>query len=217
MRAESLRPPLTLEGRYVRLVPLAFEHRHALVRAAQDPEIHRYILNAPGRTLEEMDRLIALLLARQAAGTDLAFTTVCVSDNVPVGMTRYLRIDRANDAVEVGGTWLYRELWRSPFNTESKYLLFRHAFEEEGVHRVSLQTDVRNTRSRNAIARLGAVEEATLRDDKLLANGTYRSSVFFSVVRGEWPRVKKGLEEKLARPWDPRSAAPDTGALGSRS
>jgi len=203
MRSESFRSPLTLEGRLVRLVPLEPAHALALRRAGNDPEVGRYLLNGPGTTRADIEALIDLLLQRQSEGTDLAFTTTRASDGLPIGMTRFLHIDRANEAVEIGGTWLDRRYWRTPFNTESKYLLLRHAFEREEVHRVYLQTDLRNERAQRAIERLGAVREAVLREDRLLADGRYRSSVFYSVLRNEWTRVKRDLESKLARPWAP--------------
>jgi len=159
------------------------------------------MLNGPGSTLEEMEALIALLLHRQAEGTDLAFTTVRVDDGRPVGMTRFLHIDRENDSVEVGGTWLDRHCWRTPFNTESKYLMLRHAFDVEQAHRVCLQTDRRNERSQRAIHRLGAVREAELREDRILPSGAFRTSVIYSILAREWPAVKRGLEQQLARPW----------------
>jgi N-acetyltransferase len=202
MRPDSFRPPVTLEGRLVRLVPLATTHRVALWHAGSDREVGRYLLNGPGATLKEMDALIALLLARQAMGTDLAFTTVRSGDGQPVGMTRFLHIDRANDAVEVGGTWLGRNWWRTPFNTESKYLMLGYAFDVGRAHRVVLQTDSRNERSQRAIERLGAVREAVLREDHALPNGSYRTSVIYSILASEWPTVKRALEDRLARPWN---------------
>jgi N-acetyltransferase len=203
MRAESFRPPVTLQGRFIRLVPLAVSDRVALWKAGGDPEVGRYMLHGPKTTLEEMDALIAYLLAQQAAGTDLPFTTVRSENGEPVGMTRFLHIDRDNDAVEVGGTWLDRRWWRTPFNTESKYLMLGYAFEVERAHRVYLQTDSRNVRSQRAIERLGAVREAALREDKLLRDGSYRTSVMYGILAPEWPTVKQGLERQLARPWKP--------------
>lgn len=201
MRPESFRPPVTLEGRFVRLVPLAASQRVALWHAGADPEVGRYVLHGPGTTLGEMDALIAFLLAQQEAGTDLAFSIVRSEDDLPVGMTRFLHIDRQNDAAEVGGTWFDRRFWRTPFNTESKYLMLGHAFDVERAHRVVLQTDARNERSQRAIERLGAVREAALREDKLLRDGSYRTSVIYSILASEWPTVKRGLETQLARPW----------------
>lgn len=185
----------------MRLVPLETAHSAALFRAAAGPEVGRYLLDGPGSSPASMDRLIDLLLKRQATGSDLAFTVVAAGEERPVGMTRFLSIDRANDQVEVGGTWLGPAVWRTPVNTEAKYLLFRHAFEVEGAHRVYLKTDLRNERAQRAIERLGATREAVLREHLLLRDGTYRTSVYYAVLAPEWPTVKARLEGMLARPW----------------
>ena len=208
---DSFRTPVTLTGRWVALVPLSPAQAPALLAAAWDPEVSRYILRGPGKTLEDVQSLITLRLSEREAGTGLPFATVLRSDNRPVGMTGYLHIDRENRSVEVGGTWLDSALWRTPLNTETKYLLFRHAFEVEMVHRITLQTDVRNERSQRAIERLGAVREALMRDDKLRADGSYRSSVFYGLLVSEWPVVKARLEKLLAQEWEmPLSSGPSS-------
>ncbi|MGA8710865.1 MAG: GNAT family protein [Thermoplasmata archaeon] len=199
----SFEAPVTLSGRWIRLVPLTPELATPLRAAARGPEIGRLMLNGPGTTLEEMNAFISFVLERQRAGTDLGFATVLLADGRPIGMTRFLNIDRVNHSVEIGGTWLDTALWRTPVNTESKYLLLRHAFETERVHRVSLQTDLRNERAQRAIARVGGVREAVFRDDKRLRDGNFRTSVVYGILTSEWPRVKAELEAKLARTWMP--------------
>jgi RimJ/RimL family protein N-acetyltransferase len=198
---ESFRTPVTLTGQWVRLVPLVAEHATALQAAARDPEVRRYLLHSPGESLEEMRSLIALRLERQKLGVELPFATILTADDRPIGMTAYLHIDRTNRSVEVGGTWLDSAFWRTPVNTESKYLLFRHAFETQKVHRVSLQTDILNERSQRAIERLGAVREAVFREDKIRPDGSFRTSVVYGILASEWPRVRVGLEAALARDW----------------
>lgn len=200
---EGFRPPLTLDGHWIRLVPLELGHAGALRAAARDPEGNRFMLQSPGTSLPDLERFIGFVLAGQQAGTDLGFTTVLKEGDRPVGMTRFLHIDRRNHSVEIGGTWVDPLLWRTPVNTESKYLLLRYAFETGDVHRVTIQTDLRNERAQRAIERLGAVREAVFRDDKLLADGRFRSSVFYGILVSEWPRVKADLEAKLAQPWTP--------------
>lgn len=212
---DGFRTPLALDGRWIRLIPLEPAHAGALRVAARDPHIGKFMLNGPSSQFEEMNALIALLLERHRVGTDLPFTTILRASGRVVGMTRYLNIDRTNRSVEVGGTWLDSALWKSPINTESKYLLFRHAFESEQVHRVSLQTDRRNERSQRAIERLGAVREAEFRDDKLLRDGTFRTSVVYGVLISEWPTVKAGLEAKLAVNWESPPELPTEGSSTS--
>ena len=86
-------------------------------------------------------------------------------------------------------------------NTEVKYLALRYAFEEEGVHRLQLGTDLRNERSQRAIERIGAVREGALRDNLRRPDGTYRTSVVYGILSGEWPKVRARLEEMLRRSW----------------
>jgi RimJ/RimL family protein N-acetyltransferase len=211
---ESFRSPVTLQGRWVRLVPLALGQATALRAAAQDPEIRRYLVPGPGETQAEMEALISLLLERQKVGTDLPFTIVLRADGRAVGMTRFLHVDRTNRSVEVGGTWLDSALWRTPVNTESKFLLFRHAFETEKVHRVSLRADLNDERGQRAVARLGAVREAVFRDDRLLPDGSFHSSVVYGILASEWTNVRNGLETMLAHDWNPPELSGPTAGTG---
>jgi len=200
---EGFRTPVTLTGRWIRLVPLERSHAAALREAVPDPEVNRYLTPGPGETFVEMEGLIADLLDRQTTGTELSFTVVLRVGDRPVGMTRYLRIDRTNQSVEVGGTWLDARLWGTPVNGESKLLLFRHAFETEKVHRVSLRAALRDERAQRSIARMGALREATFRDDTLLPDGSFRSSVVYGILASEWPHVRDTLEGIMAHERDP--------------
>jgi len=222
VRDESFRPPLTLRGRYVTLVPLRTDHHDAILHAFRDPAVGRYLSHPPTPTADGVTEYIANLLRFQEEGHELPFVVLLRPDDRLVGMTRYLNIYRPDDAVELG-TWIDSELWRSPVNTEIKYLLLRHAFEEERAHRVVLQTDLRNERSQRAIARLGAVREGVLRDDRVVYDGYRRSSVVYSILAGEWPAVRRRLEAALDRPWrSPPEASAEgrplsgTGAPASR-
>jgi RimJ/RimL family protein N-acetyltransferase len=199
----SFRTPITLAGRYVEIVPLERRHRDALLPVARNPEVWRYLRHGPVHSADDLDRVIAALLSAQVAGTDLPFTTRTLPDHRPIGMTRFLRIARDDQWVEIGGTWLDPSYWRTPVNTETKLLMMRHAFEVEKAHRVQLQTDSRNERSQRAISRLGAIREGILREDVLLTDGSYRSSAYFSVLAAEWPSVRARLTASLERPWSP--------------
>ena len=190
--------PVTLEGRHVRLEPLAKAHLAALCAIGLDPELWELI---PYRvaTPEDMAAYIQTVLDLQAAGSALPFATVHAPTGQVIGSTRYLNIDRANRRVEIGATWIARPWRRTAVNTEAKYLMLRHAFETLGCIRVELKTDALNQRSRTAILRLGAKEEGTLRKHMLTWNGRQRDSVYFSILDNEWPSVKTSLETKLRR------------------
>ncbi len=209
-------PPVTLEGRYIRLVPLDRSQVPALACAGAEPTIWTYIRAGDRSRPERMAGMVEELLAKQAAGIDLPFTTLLRPSEVPVGMTRYLDIDRPDRNVEVGGTWLRPELWRSPVNTESKLLMFSHAFDDEGCERVQIKTDVLNVRSQRAIERLGAVREGVLRRHILRPDGRFRDSVVYSVLRSEWPTVKARLLGFLERPWQPPERTAEWATVPSR-
>jgi N-acetyltransferase len=201
------RPPVVLEGRYVRLVPLERSQLPELTTAGAAPEIWTLLRIRHGDTPEGMLGLVNDLLALQSSGEVLPFAIQLVEGSRICGIARYLDIDRENRWVEVG-TWLHPSVWRSPVNTELKLLLFRHAFETEGVHRVQLKTDDRNTRSQTAIERLGAVFEGQRRDHYRFPNGQYRTSKYYSILATEWPQVRERLEEFLRRPWSPAAPMP---------
>jgi N-acetyltransferase len=191
-----------MEGRYIRLVPLGRDHARPLAEIGTDPEIWKWMSVGFCGTPELMGRMVDRLLDGQNAGTDLPFTTVLRPDDRPVGMTRYLGIDRPNRNVEVGGTWIPQTLWRSPVNTESKLLMLGHAFDVEGCERVQIKTDLNNLRSQRAIERIGSQREGVLRRHMFRPDGTFRDSVVYSILRTEWPAVRRRLERALERPWE---------------
>ena len=162
-----------------------------------DPELWEFI---PYRvaTPEEMTGYIQSALDAQTAGSALPFATVHAPSGEVIGSTRYMNIDPANRRVEIGATWIARSWRRTAINTEAKYLMLRHAFETLGCIRVEFKTDRLNQRSRNAILRIGATEEGTLRQHMVMWSGRLRDSVYFSVLDSEWPSLKQDLERKLA-------------------
>ena len=190
--------PVTLEGRHVRLEPLAKTHLAALCAIGLDPELWELI---PYRvaTPEDMAAYIQTALEHQAAGSALPFATVHAPTGQAIGSTRYMNIDRTNRRVEIGATWIAAPWRRTAVNTEAKYLMLRHAFETLGCIRVELKTDSLNQRSRNAIRRIGATEEGTLRQHMVTWSGRLRDTVYFSILDSEWPQVKRDLEQKLSR------------------
>jgi RimJ/RimL family protein N-acetyltransferase len=189
--------PLVLEGRHVRLEPLAPAHFDGLWEIARDPELWRWT-QAQIKTREDLDRYLNLALDWQRAGTALPFATCSRADHKPVGSTRFANIDKPNRHAEIGWTWIGKPWQRTAINSEAKLLMLRHAFEVEGCIRVELKTDVLNQQSRTAIRRLGAQEEGIFRHHNITESGRIRDTVYYSVLEAEWPAVKKNLEARLA-------------------
>ena len=190
--------PMTLEGRHVRLEPLEPHHAEALAQVALDPRIWEFSSSLM-RDAADVQTYVTTALVTQQAGTAMPFLIVERGSGAAIGSTRFENIDRANRRLEIGWTWLNPRWWRTPVNTEAKYLMLCHAFERWQCIRVELKTWVENERSRAAIVRLGAKEEGVLRRRMMHHDGTFRDAVFFSILDDEWPEVKQRLETRLAR------------------
>ena len=149
------------------------------------------------KTREDFQRLVEKIFEEQERGESVAFATVERGSGQVIGSTRFMNIDRANRRVEIGSTWIMPAWQRTAVNTEAKFLMLRHAFEVWNCFRVELKTDALNQKSRNAILRIGAKEEGTLRRHVITWTGRVRDSVYFSILDSEWPSVKTTLEQKL--------------------
>jgi N-acetyltransferase len=189
---------ITLEGKHVRLEPLRPEHASLLWSIAKDHlrELFQWI---PYRleSLDDFHQFNRHVLDEQRRGLSVPFATFDRRSGSIAGTTRYMNIEFSHRKVEIGSTWIAPAWQRTAVNTEAKYLMLRHAFEEWKCLRVELKTDSLNQRSRRAILRLGGKEEGTLRKHMLTWNGRQRDSVYFSILDTEWPEVKVRLESKM--------------------
>jgi N-acetyltransferase len=190
--------PVPLYGEHVRLEPLTRDHVGPLAEVGLDPDLWRWTLSQV-RSREDVVAYVDRALAEQAAGRALPYATVAQASGRVVGSTRFGSIDVEHRRVEIGWTWIARPWQRTPVNTEAKYLMLRHAFDALGCNRVELKTDALNERSRDAIRRLGAVEEGVLRGHMITADGRIRDTVYYGILAAEWPQVRARLEAKLAR------------------
>jgi len=203
--------PITLTGKHVRLEPLTRAHVPALLAAATSGSRETYGLTTVPGNERETSAYVDEALTLHAQGRALPFATVDVASGRVVGSTRYLNVEfwswppghglqrgeDVPDVVEIGATWLAPAAQRTPINTEAKLLMLTHAFEVWRVHRVSLLTDARNMRSRNAILRLGARFDGVIRAARIAADSVIRDTAVFSIVEAEWPEVKAGLRRRL--------------------
>jgi N-acetyltransferase len=190
--------PLTLAGRYVRLEPLELDHLPALCAVGLDPDLWRWTVNMVSRETDMRDYVEAALASR-ARGTELPFVTIERASGTVVGSTRYLAAEPAHRRLEIGYTWVASGWQRTALNSEAKLLMLGHAFGPLGCNRVEFKTDSLNEKSRAALLRIGAVEEGTFRNHMVSQGGRLRHTVYFSIIRQEWPAVRHGLEARLAR------------------
>ncbi|MFL6690579.1 MAG: GNAT family N-acetyltransferase [Alphaproteobacteria bacterium] len=177
---------------------MSLAHLDDLAAVGLDSELWRWIPNQVA-TREEMRGYIETALAEREAGVSLPFSVIHLESGSAIGSTRYGAINLPNRRLEIGWTWYARAYQRTPVNTECKVLLLTHAFETLGMIRVEFKTDALNEKSRNALLRIGAVQEGIFRKHLICASGRIRDTVYFSILDTEWPEKKRSLEAKLSR------------------
>ena len=188
--------PVTLTGTVLTLEPLDERHAPDLFAAMQDEEVCRYLAWPPPKALDETLALVRDARDLVARRQSIVWAQVWNATGRAIGSTRLLDVRPADRQVEIGSTFLARDFWRTPANTESKYLLLAYCFERLECVRVALKTDGRNVRSQEAIARLGAVREGVLRRH-MNVRGYQRDTVYFSILDTEWPAISTRLSTRL--------------------
>ncbi|MFE8694792.1 GNAT family N-acetyltransferase [Cytobacillus sp. FJAT-53684] len=185
-----------LSGDTVELLPLLENHIDLLWNASDHQEIWTYMATKID-SKEMLQSEINKAIEGRELGSQYPFAVLHKGKNEIVGSTRFLDISTANKSAEIGFTWYHPSVWRTNVNTQCKYLMLTHAFENWKLNRVFFKTDLRNIRSQEAIARLGAVKEGVLRQDRMISDGHIRDTVYFSILKEEWPNVKKHLLQKM--------------------
>ena len=187
--------PVLLKGQNIQLEILDTKHRDDLYQAAQDEIISQYMPNKI-----QGDKFYRWFDAALNKKTEqqLPFVVRRQTDGKIIGSSRYYDIQAEHHRLAIGYTWYIPEVWGTVVNPECKYLLLQHAFEKLSANRVEFIIDARNTRSRAAVKKLGAIEEGLLRQHVILENGFIRDSVVFSIIQSEWSVVKTSLEQRLA-------------------
>jgi len=190
--------PMILEGKFVKLEPMQLEHVDALAEVGLEESLWKWI-PTQCKTREDMENYVRLALSDQERGIALPFVTIEQASGTVIGSTRFGNIDVANKRAEIGWTWINPKWQRTVVNTEAKFLMLSHAFETWKCIRVELKTDALNEKSRNAILRIGAKEEGIFRKHMITSTGRYRDTVYFSILREEWPEIKQRLRQRLSK------------------
>lgn len=178
--------PVTLEGRRVRLVPMTLDHIEPLLKAASFLEIWEHTTTQSMETIAGITAYIEVALAEQLEGRTLPFVTTDPVTGEIIGSTRYADINVTDRNLAIGWTWLRPDRQRTGVNGEAKALMLQHAFDTWGALRVEIRTDVRNTRSRAAIERIGGTYEGTLRQNLIVSGGRVRNTAYYSIIDTDW-------------------------------
>ncbi len=189
-------PDVTLQGLHGHLVPLSQDHAPALAEAVKDGDLWKLWYTSVA-TPEAMAQDVADRLTRRAGGLCQPFTVLNARTGEVLGMTSYWNLDPINHRVEIGGTWYRKAVQRSGLNTECKRMLLDHAFEALDCIAVEFRTHFFNHQSRQAIERLGAKLDGVLRNHTVSRDGCLRDTCVYSIIRSEWPTVRRHLDHRL--------------------
>jgi N-acetyltransferase len=187
---------VNIENEIVRLIPMKREHVEGIYKVANDQRIWKHM----SVELTNRNAVVSYVedaVKRRQDGTDEAFVIVNQETDKIVGATWFLDISVPHKRLEIGSTWIHPDYWRSNINTNCKYLLLEHCFEERSLQRIQIKTSHQNLRSQAAIERIGAKKEGILRNHMIQRDGSVRHTVLYSVVSEEWSTFKKHFEEYL--------------------
>jgi RimJ/RimL family protein N-acetyltransferase len=135
-------------------------------------------------------------LAQRATLDDPFYFTILNREGRALGVATLMEIRPAMRVVEVGHIVLGPALQRTALATEAQYLLARHAFETLGYRRYEWKCDALNAASRRAAERLGFTFEGIFRQHMIL-KGRSRDTAWYSILDGEWPRIRAAFERWL--------------------
>ncbi|KAA9332976.1 GNAT family N-acetyltransferase [Hymenobacter busanensis] len=181
---------ITLENSRVRLRPLDAADFEDLKRVAFDADIWRYTLTPAPQDNVALAAYLSQTLQDREAGRRYPFAIIDLETGRVVGSTSYGSFALPDRRLEIGWTWLGRDFQRTGLNRAAKHLLLKYAFGELGCERVELKTDARNHKSQEAMRRMGAVEEGTLRSHCITQGGLRRDTVYFSILKPEWDKLR---------------------------
>jgi RimJ/RimL family protein N-acetyltransferase len=191
-----------LGARWVSLDAVTLDHHDVTLRLVAGSDVRvlfevldddRCWAHVAGRP-RDTDALKATIENAPAVGRHM---WVVVRRGEIIGTTSFLDVSVHDARLEIGSTMYAPSQWGSDLNPTCKFLLMSFAFDQLGMGRVQLKTDIRNVRSRNAIERLGARHEGVLRRYQRRADGTVRDTVMYSVTAEDWPTVRAGLLERI--------------------
>ena len=186
-----------LEGVRIRLEPMTLDHLPGLETVAFDDRIWRY-MSTRVKAPDDLRAWVESALRLEAAGTVLPWVTILKAENRVIGSTRFMDFDKTHRTTELGSTWLAPQFHGTGLNAEAKLLQLRFGFEELGLRRIALKTHHENLQSQAAMRKIGATEVGRFRNHYIMPDGSQRHSVWFSVIREDWPQVKSLLEARVA-------------------
>jgi RimJ/RimL family protein N-acetyltransferase len=183
----------TLQNDRVILRPLQKEDEELLWPIAQEEELWIYGLKDLS-IRSELKEYIEKAIADRDAGNTLVWVIIDAKTGEVAGCTRIAEISWDDERGQIGWTWIGKKFQGSGLNNAMKYEILKYGFETLGFNRIELKADERNLQSRKAMEKIGAKYEGTLREHIKIKDGFIRNTVFYSILKSEWPSVSVKLK-----------------------
>ncbi|HUS01217.1 MAG TPA: GNAT family protein [Chitinophagaceae bacterium] len=183
---------IILENERAKLAPLNVADLHQLATVAYEPSIWQLGMSNI-REEKDLKEYIDVALKERSAKLSYPFLIFDLQTNSVAGSTRYLNISFPHKRLEIGSTWIHPRHQATGLNKACKFLLLQFAFETLQFNRVELKTDVLNQQSQKAMRKIGAKEEGIFRSHSITSGGRIRDSIFFSIIKDEWPEIKDSI------------------------
>lgn len=184
---------LVLETSKALLRPIEQNDYETFLRLAkQDEEMWKYFsLNLGDEA--QLRKWMEMAFNDKKAETRRPFTIIDKATGQIAGSSSMGNISYHDLRLEIGWSWLGKEFRGTGLNKHAKFLMMRYAFEEMNFERVEFKTDVLNARARQGLKNVGGIEEGILRSHMTMWNNRRRSSIYYSVLKDEWPQVKGNI------------------------
>jgi RimJ/RimL family protein N-acetyltransferase len=192
----TISPNLTLETDKVLLRPLQQDDISSFARIANEPSLWRYftfLFNNP----VELQRWVETALKEREEGKRIPFTIVEKATQEVCGSTSLGSISYYDKRIEIGWSWLGKHFQGTGINFHAKFSMLSYAFDVLDWERVEIKTDNLNERAKQGLRKIGAKEEGVLRSHMQMPLGRRRDSVFFSILKDEWPKIKPSIFKEI--------------------
>lgn len=195
---QMLSTPIILQNKKARLIPLQKEHFNELRSIAFDESLWKYTITNIYNE-DDLRNYIDMAIEEREKFQSYPFAIYDVASGKIAGSTRFGNISLINRRVEIGWTWYTPVFQRTGLNRACKFELLQFAFEQLDCIRVELKTGSLNQQSQTAIAKIGATKEGVLRKHMIQDDGSFRDTVYFSILQGEWPSIKYSIFKEFTK------------------
>ena len=189
-------PNLKLETDKVILRPLHQDDLSHFAGIANEASLWKYFTFLLNNSAE-LQRWVETALKEREEGKRIPFTIVEKTTGAICGSTSFGSISYYDKRIEIGWSWLGKHYQGTGINFHAKFSMLSYAFDVLNWERVEIKTDNLNERAKQGLRKIGAKEEGVLRSHMQMPFNRRRDSIFFSILKDEWPKIKNSIFKEI--------------------